>query len=75
MSHPAFDYRHLSVAERLQLVEDIWDSIAQDAPARGLPLTEAQRAELRQRLAEDTADPDGAVPWEQVREELFGRGG
>jgi putative addiction module component (TIGR02574 family) len=37
MGEPAFDYRQLTVAERLQLVEDIWDSIAQDAPARQLP--------------------------------------
>lgn len=32
MSNAAFDFRHLSVAERLQLVEDIWDSIAVETP-------------------------------------------
>ena len=42
MGEPAFDFRQLTVAERLQLVEDIWDSIAQDAPATQLPLSEVQ---------------------------------
>ena len=33
-SHPAFDYSHLTIAERLQLVEELWDSIAADADAQ-----------------------------------------
>ena len=77
MSEPAFDYRRLSVAERLQLVEDIWDSIAdeaQDAP-NVLPFSEAQLAEVRRRQDEHARDPGSAIPWEQVRAELFGRGG
>jgi len=77
MSEPAFDFRHLSLAERLQLVEDIWDSIAEEAGRRpdALPLSDAQRAEVRRRRAEHQRDPGAAVPWDQVREELFGRGG
>jgi putative addiction module component (TIGR02574 family) len=77
MSEPAFDYRHLSLAERLQLVEDIWDSIAEEARAHpeALPLSEAERAELRRRREAHERDPDAAVSWEAVRAELFGRGG
>ena len=77
MSEPAFDFRHLSLAERLQLVEDIWDSIAEEAGRRpeALPLSDPQRAEVHRRRAEHQRDPDSAIPWEQVREELFGRGG
>lgn len=59
----------LSVAERIQLVEDLWDSIAADPEA--LPLTDAQRAELDRRVAEHEADPGSAIPWEQVRERLY----
>ena len=73
MAKPAFDYRQLSVAERLQLVEDIWDSIAEDTGAVPVPpevLDEAER-----RLAEHRRDPDSAVPWEQVKAELYKRGG
>jgi putative addiction module component (TIGR02574 family) len=74
MGQRAFDYRRLSIAERLQLVEDIWDSIAEESPD-AVPLTEAQRAELDRREAEHQRDPAAAVPWEQVRAELFRRGG
>jgi len=43
----------LSVAERIELVEAIWDSIA-DAP-ENLPVTAAQKRELDRRLAEQLA--------------------
>jgi putative addiction module component (TIGR02574 family) len=46
----------LSPAERLQLAQDILDSVASEAFAP--PLTEAQRAELRERLAHHRAHPD-----------------
>ena len=59
----------LSVAERVQLVGELWDSIAADADA--FPLTEAHKAELDRRLADHEADPDSAIPWEQVREGLY----
>lgn len=77
MIHPALNYRDLPIPDRLQLVEDIWDSIAQEANARPetLPLSDAQRAELRQRAADADAHPDEGVPWQAVRDELFGRGG
>jgi putative addiction module component (TIGR02574 family) len=77
MSEPAFDYRRLSIAERLQLVEDIWDSIAEEAreDPDALPLSEEQLAEVRRRQEEHRRDPGSAIPWEQVRAELFGRGG
>ena len=72
MPKPKIDYRKLSIPERLELVEDIWDSIAQDADA--LPLTAEQRAELDRRWAEHERDPGSAIPWEKVRDELYRRG-
>jgi putative addiction module component (TIGR02574 family) len=77
MGQPAFDFRQLPLAERVQLVEDIWDSIAQEANVRvdALPLSEVQRAELLRRVADAEAHPDDRIPWEQVRSELFKRGG
>jgi len=73
MAKPKVDYRSLSVPERLDLVEDIWDSIAQDAES--LELTPEERAELDRRLAEHERDPSSAIPWETVKDELFRRGG
>ncbi|MEI6640027.1 MAG: addiction module protein [Chlorobium sp.] len=64
------DYLKLSVSERIQLVEDIWDSIAAEA-SNTVELSQAQMAELHRRVAEHRADPSTAVPWEQVRSKLF----
>jgi putative addiction module component (TIGR02574 family) len=77
MGDPAFDYRHLSLAERLQLVEDIWDSIADEVRDQpdALPLTAEQRDELGRRRAAYDRDPDAVVPWEDVRKGLLRRGG
>jgi len=70
---PIQDLLNLSVAERIQLVEDLWDSVAAD-PA-SVPLTDAQKKELRIRLAEHQADPGSAIPWEEVRRRLYERYG
>ena len=64
------DIRKLSVAERIQLVEDIWDSVA--AEPRDLPITEAQRQELDQRLAEADAHPGIGTTWQDVKARLLG---
>lgn len=58
----------LSAAERLELVEELWDSIADDDEA--LALTAEQREDLERRLAEADADPTGGSPWQEVRERI-----
>ena len=58
------DILELPVAERVRLVEAIWDSIA--AAPEALPLTDWQREELDRRLAEFEADPDSGSTLEQV---------
>lgn len=45
--------------EKIALVEEIWDSI--DEPAKAIPLTDAQCAELECRLADFEANPDQMV--------------
>ena len=72
--HPEFDYRQLSLEERLQLVEDIWDSIAAEATPNSLPLTDEERALLDERLDAHERDPAGGRPWEEVRERILKRG-
>jgi len=64
------EYLKLSVSERIQLVEDIWDSIVAEA-SETIELSQAQKDELHRRVAEHRADPSTAVPWEQVRSRLF----
>jgi putative addiction module component (TIGR02574 family) len=64
----------LSPAERIQLAEDLWDSVAahpEDLP----PFTEAQRAEIERRLSDHERDPASAVTWQDVRRRLWSRVG
>jgi putative addiction module component (TIGR02574 family) len=62
----------MSAAERIQLAEDLWDSVAAD-PERMPPLTDAQRSELDRRLQEHARNPGVALAWDQVRERLWSR--
>jgi putative addiction module component (TIGR02574 family) len=61
----------LSPAERLELVHELWDSLA---PADMPPLTQAQRQELDRRLAEHEKDPSRAIPFAEVLRSLRSRG-
>ena len=61
------DIRQLSVADRIRLVEEIWDSIA--ASQQDLPLSEPQRKELDRRLGEYAKEPEAGRPWDAVRED------
>ena len=58
----------LSAAERLELIEELWDSIADDDAV--LDLTPEQREDLRRRVTEADADPTGGSLWEEVRERI-----
>ena len=61
----------LNVDERLALVEEIWATICADAKA--FPLTDAQRAELDRRVADDDAFPGDVVPWDEVKASVRSR--
>jgi putative addiction module component (TIGR02574 family) len=62
----------LSMDERLQLVEDLWDSIAAEATSQPqrLPVPEAQQLELLRRSSAYRADPSKARPLEEVLGEI-----
>jgi putative addiction module component (TIGR02574 family) len=63
----------LSVAEKLDLIGEIWDSIPPNAEE--FDLTPEQMQELDRRMAEHERDPSSAIPWEEVRERLRARFG
>jgi putative addiction module component (TIGR02574 family) len=61
----------LDIEARLQLVQELWDSIVADtARAAQLPISSAERALLAERLKEDDEDPEAAVPWSVARKQL-----
>ncbi len=60
---------HLSVAERIRLVEDLWDSI-REVP-ESVELTEHEKRELDKRLAAYHQNPEIGSPWETVKERIL----
>ena len=62
----------LSVPERVQLAEDIWDSIV--AAPESLPITDAQKRETDVRRDAYSKDPVSTRSWEDVRAKLDGKG-
>jgi putative addiction module component (TIGR02574 family) len=67
MAPKLMDFSHLSLSERLQLVEDLWDSIDDEQ----IPVPEWHLQELERRLAEFRANPEAGAPWAEVRERLY----
>ena len=47
-----------------------WNSLTDAEREAHTVLTDEQKAELDRRIAEHEADPDSAIPWEQVEREL-----
>lgn len=62
------DILKLNVSERMQLVQDIWDSIVSFPDA--LELTEAQRVELDKRLQAYHSNRGAGIPWEELKAKL-----
>lgn len=65
MSPAIQDLKKLPILERIQLVEDLWDTIAEESLL--VDLTPEHRAELDQRLDAVEADPAAGTAWEVVR--------
>jgi putative addiction module component (TIGR02574 family) len=75
MARRLVDVENLTPDEQLDLIGELWDRLSR-SPA-GVPLTEAQRAEIDRRSAELDEDlragrPLG-IPWEEVLREIRSR--
>jgi putative addiction module component (TIGR02574 family) len=60
----------LPAKDRIELAMALWDSLTDEEREAELVLTPEQEAELDRRLAEHLANPDNAIPWEEVRRKL-----
>jgi len=65
------DIRRLSVAERLLLVEEIWDSISDEPDS--WRLSPDQQDELQRRADAHRASPDEGSSWQDVKAGLRNR--
>jgi putative addiction module component (TIGR02574 family) len=70
MSEPIRSVFELSPAEKLQLVEDLWDDLA--AVPEDVPLHDWQREELQRRRARFQLDPGNVLSWEDVKRRVRG---
>ena len=68
MSTVRTEIRSLTVADRLRLLEEIWDSLAETPEA--IPVTDAQRRELARRRRAHARNPSAAKSWAEVRAKL-----
>ena len=67
----ATDSLTLSIPERIQLVEDIWDTIA--AEAQSIELTEDEKRIIDERLEAYHRNPELGAPWEDVYKRILSR--
>lgn len=67
----ATDTIALSIPERIQLVEDIWDTIATEAEA--IELTEDEKRIIDERLEAYHRNPDLGSPWEDVYKRMVNK--
>jgi putative addiction module component (TIGR02574 family) len=75
MSKPTLDIEKLSPDERLELLEELWDSLRKEPSS--VPLTQAQQDELDRRLDDLEADIESGaplgIPWDDVLQRIRNR--
>ncbi|MEE8587438.1 MAG: addiction module protein [Acidobacteriota bacterium] len=64
-------FRKLPATEKITIVQQLWDDIADEAAK--MPLTEAQRRLLDERIDEHEANAGDLEPWEEARDEILRR--
>jgi putative addiction module component (TIGR02574 family) len=70
MASRLFDFSHLTPDERIELAEQLWDSV----PVEAISPDDEQLAELRRRRAELRRDGNPGRPWKEVLDELKNSG-
>lgn len=62
-------FRELSSDDKIRLVQELWDEIAEEV-AR-MPLTKSQRQLLDERLADEEHYPDDVEPWAKAKDDIL----
>lgn len=65
MSRAAIDIDGLNDEEKLELIESLWNSLSSNPS--NIPLTEAQKKMLDERIAAMDAGDLETIPWQEVR--------
>lgn len=72
MTTPLKDLETLPVSERLQLVQDLWDSIARSNAE--MPIPQWQKDELDRRKQNYLQEPDSGRTWDEVKKDILQSG-
>lgn len=62
-------FRELSTDEQIRLVQELWNEIADEVSR--MPLSDAQRRLLDERLADEEQNPDDVEPWAKAKEDIL----
>lgn len=73
MSSSAESIFDLSLSEKLQLVEDLWDDIA--ATPEAVPVHDWQKEELARRKQNLLSNPGSALSWQEIQRRVRSRYG
>lgn len=69
MTTAMLELETLPIPERVQLVEDLWDSIARSNEE--IPIPQWQKDELRRRKQNFLQNPDSGQTWDQVKTDIL----
>jgi len=61
--------KNLSIPDRIRLVEEIWDTIAEENEA--FELTDGQKRELDRRLESARSNPGQGRTWDEIKHEFM----
>ena len=64
------EIKTLDITERIILVEEIWDSIANEQDSLGL--SEYEKEILDARLASLKKNPDNLISWDEIKNKIRG---
>jgi putative addiction module component (TIGR02574 family) len=70
MSSQMSDFDSMNLAEKLELVENLWDRIA--ASSEALPVPDWQKEELDRREENHRANPTPGISWEEAKKRIRG---
>ncbi len=62
-------FRELSSDEKIRLIQELWDEIAEEVA--GMSLTDSQRQLLDERIAQHERNPDDVESWDKVKVDVL----
>ena len=62
-------FRKLSSIEKIRLLQDLWDDVADEVTTT--PLTESEKRLLDERIQQHDENPADIEPWDKTRDDIL----